>query len=273
MTHRLIHVGLGLFCIVCLSATSSLAQETEHQALLEGTQAYEAGKYGEAVDYFGAAIDRNDASANGHYNLGNALYKSERYEEAASQFQQAEEQAVAPKDKARALYNLGNSRLAQAQNAQQGTQSNSGDHLKAAIDAYKQALRHHPQDFDAKNNLATAYRLLRQQQPPQQKNQNDQQQNKEQNQDNQQSQNDQQQNQRQKQNQQNQEQQNQQQQNPAQPEQKQPKKEQQPSGEPREITKAEAKRILEMVEQGDKRVQRRLLEQRRSVPRKIEKKW
>lgn len=268
MIHRLTRVGLGLFCISCLLATSSLAQETEHQALLEGTKAYEAGKYGEAVDYFGAAIDRNNASVNGHYNLGNALYKSERYEEAASEFQQAEEQATTPKDKARALYNLGNSRLAQAQGSQQGIQPNNSDHLKAAIDAYKQALRHHPQDFDAKNNLATAYRLLRQQQPPQQQNQ-------EQNQDNQQNQSEQQKKQQQEQQQQNQEQQNQQQQqqNPSQPDQKQPKKEQPPSGEPRDITEAEAKRLLEMVEQGDKRVQRRLLEQRRSVPRKIEKKW
>lgn len=247
-----------------------LAQETEHRALLKGTQAYENGKYGEAVDHFGNAIDRNEASANGYYNLGNALYKTERYEEAASQFQQAGEQASTPKDKARALYNLGNSRLAQAQAPQQGTQSNSGEHLQAAIDAYKQALRHHPQDFDAKNNLATAYRLLRQQQPKQeQQQQNQQKDQKNDNQDNKQQQQNQ---QEQQQNQSKDQQDNKQQPQPKDQQQPQPPKDQ-PAGEPREITKEEAKRLLEMVEQGDKRVQRRLLEQRRSVPRQIEKKW
>ena len=253
--------------ISCLLANSVAAQDTEHQALLNGTQAYEAGKYGEAVDHFGDAIDRNEASINGHYNLGNALYKTERYDEAAAEFQQAEEQATTPKDNASALYNLGNSRLAQAQAAQQGTQSNSGDHLQGAIDAYKQALRHQPQDFEAKNNLATAYRLLRQQQPKQQNQQQQQNQNQ-QNQDNKDNQQ-----QQQNQQQQNQEDNNQPPPKPDQPQQQNPPKEKPASGEPREITKEEAKRLLEMVEQGDKRVQRRLLEQRRSVPKQIEKKW
>lgn len=268
-----------LCCWMCLVANGLWAQESEHTALLEGTQAYKDGNYRTAIDWFGKAIEDNTQSHKGHFNLGNALYKAKRYQEAASQFEQAQDYASTPEAKGAAYYNLGNSRLALAQAQQQDPQqpqNASSDHLKGAIDAYKQALRHNPKDYEAKNNLATAYKLLRQQQPPppQEEQQNDQNKDDNDNQQNQQEQN------QQQQDQQDQQDQGQDEQNtPQQPQ--SPPEEQQPidntneptSTESREMTDIEAKRLLEMVEQEDKRVQRQRLERRRSKPRTIEKKW
>lgn len=267
-------LGMFLLLWVGLSANGLLAQSTEHGALLEGTHAYEQGNYDRAINHFGAAIEHNDRSLQGHYNLGNALYKTKRYEEAASQFQQAEEQAQTPEDKARAWYNLGNSRLAQAQQGQQSAQSDKGKHLKAAIDAYKQALRLHPRDYEAKNNLAAAYKLLRQQEPPQQQQEQNNQQNNQEDQD-QKDNEDQQDSDNPSENQDNKDGQDEQPpQNQDQPQDNPSDSNEEPSStEPREMTDAEAKRLLEMAEQNDKQVQRRLLEQRRSPPRKIDKKW
>ena len=265
--------GIWICCLVL--AHGLWAQASEHSALLEGTQAYQQGNYRSAIDYFGTAIDHNNQSHQGHYNLGNAFYKAKRYDEAATQFQRAKEQAPTSSDAARALYNLGNTRLAQAQQPDQGTQSETGDHLNAAIDAYKQALRLNPRDYDAKNNLATAYKLLRQQQPPpnpkDQPNpdQDPKDQEEQEEQDNQEQQNQQEQSQ-----DSNQEQQNQPDPPQEQPQSPQEEKKAPPaSSEPREMTVEEAKRLLERIEEDDKRVQRRLLEQKRSKPTNIEKKW
>lgn len=263
-------------CIVVLLliiSTQWTWAQTEHSALLEGSQAYQDGNFNTAINHFQAAIDKNEESLKGHYNLGNALFRNKQYDAAIPHFQTAAEQAENDQYKAQAFYNLGNSYLAQAQ-AQKSPNKERQTQLEAAIGAYKSALRNNPKDFEAKNNLATAYKLLRQQQPPQNQ-QNQQQQDQQDQQDNQDNQ-DNKENNSSDNNQQNQQQEQDQNQQNSQEEQPiDNTNEPQPSNRtPEEMSKAEAKRLLQVVAEDDKDVQERLMQrQQQRVPKKGDKTW
>ena len=259
--------------LLFIGMSAVLHAQTEHSALLQGNQAYQDGNFRSAISLFQQAITKNENSLKGHYNLGNALYKNGQYATATEHFQQAVEQAEGKQQKANALYNLGNSYLAQAQ-AQQAPSKEGKTQLEAAISAYKAALRNNPNDFEAKNNLATAYKLLRKQQPPQnQQQQNQQQQNNQNNQeDNQENSSD-------KNNSQNQEQEgNEEQQNPPNPQQQeQPidntNEPQSKDMTPKEMSKEEAKRLLQVIAEDDKDIQERLMQRQQRTPRKGDKTW
>ncbi|MGH1338496.1 MAG: tetratricopeptide repeat protein [Aureispira sp.] len=257
-----------------LTTTSQLWAQTEHSALLEGSQAYQGGNFQTAISHFQQAVDKNEESLKGHYNLGNSFYKDKQYEAAVSHFQRASEQASNNQQKAQALYNLGNSYLAQAQ-AQEAPNKDSKTQLESAIEAYKSALRNNPKDFEAKNNLATAYKLLRQQQPPQKEQQDQKKQQSDQ--DQQQDQEDKEQDSSDKKNQKKQQGDQQDQQNPQEAPKEQPidnTNEQKPSAaSPKEMSKAEAKRLLQVVAEDDKDVQERLMQRQQQPPRKGDKTW
>lgn len=274
----------GLLSVVMLS---QLQAQNEHQSLREGTVAYEQQKFEEAEGYFQRALNANENSLKGSFNLGNSLFKLKRFDEAALQFEQATHQAEDDQQKSKAFYNLGNTRLAQAQNQAgipQGGQAQlavpseeSQEQLEQAIDAYKRALRYNSQDYDAKNNLAAAYRLLRkQQQQQQEQQQNQQNNNQEQDQDQDQENKQQQDKEQQNQEQQEQEQQEQNQQNQ---EQQQPPKNQEQQEQPSQATEAkpmkkdEVERLMDIIEQEDKRVQEKMMKRKRLKQDKPEKDW
>jgi tetratricopeptide (TPR) repeat protein len=258
--------------LLFLGSVGLLEAQTEHSSLLEGSQAYQDGNFNTAINWFQKVVEHNDESIKGHYNLGNALYKNKQYEAASKHFQQAAEQASDDQTKANALYNLGNSHLAQAQ-SQKAPNKNSKKQLESAIDAYKAALRNNPSDYDAKNNLATAYKLLRQQQPPeqQQNQQNKEQQNQQDEQDKQDEEQQDAQNGKQGEEQQDQEQ------APPNPDEERPvdntndTKPQEIS--PEEISKLGTDRLLQIAAEADKNVQERLMQRQRRPPQTGGKKW
>ena len=100
-----------------------------------------------------------------NYNLGAALYRQEKYEDAAESFQYvAGENSFDKKIRSKAYHNLGNSLMKQ-------------EKYKESIDAYKNALKLNPSDMDTKYNLEYAKKKLfaqqqQQQQKQQQQNQN-----------------------------------------------------------------------------------------------------
>lgn len=104
-----------------------------------------------------------------NYNLGNSLYRQERYEEAGKAFESVAKNKSSSKDlRERAYHNYGNSLLKQ-------------EKYKESIDAYKEALKLNPKDMDTKYNLEYARKKMMQQMQQQQQNQN-QDQNQDQNQ-------------------------------------------------------------------------------------------
>lgn len=154
-------------------------------------------KFSNAETEYRKALNKKPNDLQWNFNLADAIYKQNRFDEAAGKFADLAEKMETPEEKARVLHNLGNSQLMNSK-------------IDESIESYKKALRKNPTDWDTKYNLAYA-QLLKKQQEQQQQNQDknqdkqdqnkdQQEQNKDQNKDNQDQQNQDQQQQQQQQN-------------------------------------------------------------------------
>ena len=240
-----------LFILFILSVLSvSVYAQKERKYIREGNREFEDGNFENSeIAYRKAADLEKTKTHKPAFNIGDALYKQEKYDDAASQFQSIAESELSKDEKAKVFHNLGNSFL----------QNNK---LQESIEAYKNALRNNPNDLDTKYNLAYAQKKLQQQQQQQNPDQN---QNKDQNEDqNQQDQNkDQNKDQQDKnQDQQNKQDQNKQDQNQEQQQQQQPK-----------ISKEDAERILQALANDEKKTQQKVKEQKAAAKVKVEKEW
>jgi len=218
----------------------------------EGNRQYNAEKPVDAERSYRKALDVDDKSNLAAFNLGNAMYRQQKYEEAGIEYKKVASETTDKMDKARAYHNLGNSYLQQQK-------------LKESIEAYKQALRNNPNDMDTKYNLSYAMNLLKEQEQQQQNQDN---QNNQNNQDNQDQQNQDQQNQ-DNQNRQDQDQQQQQQQDQQKDEMQQKQQQQQ-----QQISREDAQRMLDAIAQEEKELLEKLQQKERAGYRpKIEKNW
>jgi Ca-activated chloride channel family protein len=117
-----------------------------------GNRAYRNGAYDQSLDKYREAQIAAPDNPILHFNIGDALYKIGKTEEAATAFQRA----LAGKDarlRSQAYYNLGNSAYRKEQ-------------LDEALEYYKKALDINPGDRDAKYNFEY---ILRQKAMPQSK--------------------------------------------------------------------------------------------------------
>lgn len=226
--------------LVIFIALSCIAQgwaQKESADVRRGNKQYNDSNYTEAEVNYRRALDKNNQSFEGHFNLGDALFRQEKYPEALEQYAKAE-QLLNANDKLRkeqldsrlaaTYHNMGNALYAQQQ-------------YDKAVAAYQQSLRLNPKDNDTRYNLVKAMQQLQQQQ--QQQNQDQQQQNKEQQQ----------------------QEQEQQQQQEQQNQQDQQQNEQQ-------MDKETAEQILQALEQDEQETQEKLQRQQ-GKKRRVEKEW
>lgn len=207
-----------------------------------GNDEYTEGKYTDAEVNYRKALEKEAELVQGHFNLGNALHKQGKQEEAVRQYEQAINRAVDAETKANGYYNVGNSFLSQQK-------------YQEAIQSYVEGLKLKPDDADAKYNLSYALDMLQQQEQQQKQ----QQQNKDKNQQNQDNKNQ----------QQDQQQQQQKQDQPPPKQQPQP----QPSSQPqRQMSKEQAERILDVLKNSERDIQKKL-RVRQAVRPKGEKDW
>ena len=198
-----------------------------------GNKQYRKQNFTEAEVDYRRALDTNKDSYEAHYNLGDALFKQDKYAEAQKEFETAARMLEPKKDKertAKAMHNIGNCCFAQQQ-------------YNKAVAAYQESLRANPKDNDTRYNLVKAMEMLQQQQQEQQQQQNQDQQ--------------QQQQQEQQQEQQEQEQQDQQQQQQEQQDQ---------------MDKETAEQILQALEQDEQDTQEKMQRQQ-GKKRRVEKEW
>lgn len=241
----------ALFCLI--AGLPSTAGAQTHRALIgEGNEAFESGKFPDAEVEYKKALQEYPDSKVGQFNLGDAYYKQQRYDEAREAFSTFAATGEDSPQASKAFYNLGNT-LFQA------------GKLEESIEAYKQALRFDPSDNDARHNLELARKKKKEEEK---KDQDKDQKNKDQKndkQDKQQNQN------QQKQDQQDQQDKQQQQQQPQdqqqQQQQPQPQKAQQ-----NQIPKDQAERILEALRNSEKEIQKQI-RKREGVRIKTEKDW
>lgn len=222
-----------------LFATNVFAQK-ERKYIRQGNREFENEKFEESEIDYRKAIDLDEKkSYKPLFNVGDALYKQEKYEEAIDQFNNLADYELRKEEKAKIYHNLGNSLL----------QSNK---LQESIEAYKNALRNNPNDMDTKYNLAYAQKKLEEQQQQQDQNQDQNQDNQDQDQD-----------------QKNQDNQDQNQQDKQEQNQDQQQQQQQP-----EISKEDAERILQALANDEKETQKKVKEQQAAAAKvKTEKEW
>lgn len=137
--------------VLLLSGLIVQAQEVREK-VQEGNKAFEEGAFDQAEIKYREALKSSKLKhkATPQFNLGDALYKQERWQEARAAFEASLAEIEDPVDKADAYHNLGNSLMKE-------------EKLEDAIEAYKNALKNNPAAEDTRQNLAQALMLKKKQ--------------------------------------------------------------------------------------------------------------
>lgn len=132
-------------------------QENYRTLVHEGNQKFDGKDYDGASSKYMEAVKSNDKDFTAHYNMGNALYKSKKYEEAKAEFEKAEKLSQTLPDKAAALHNLGNTYMQMSE-------------PEKAADYYKKALKQNPYSEATRKNYEIAKLKEKEQQQKNQEN-------------------------------------------------------------------------------------------------------
>ena len=135
--------------LLVLSAGILMAQP-DRAEIRRGNQAFGREKFAAAELEYRRALEKDSTSFTAHYNLSNAKYRQEEYEQAENELKSRIDSLSLPQQRANAFHNLGNTQLMQKKYAE-------------SIDSYKQSLRLRPNDMETKSNLAYAQKMLQNQ--------------------------------------------------------------------------------------------------------------
>jgi len=144
----------------------NLHAQKPSQHIKRGNQEFAEGQYTEAEALYRRALETpNKWEQHAMFNLGNALYKQGKYEDAEQLLQLlSQNQQIKNNDKAQVYHNLGNAQVKQQK-------------FKESIQSYIEALKIQPNDEDTRYNLSYAMKMLQQQQENQDNNQDNQEEN------------------------------------------------------------------------------------------------
>ena len=152
LSYSLKNFGLILFLLASISGS---AQEEEAQISLSNNYVFEGNSlvdenFIEAEKKYRLGVSAKQKNAAGSYNLGNAYYKSELYDEAMLRYLEAVNNSGLKLEKHKAYHNIGNTLMRQKR-------------CKEAVSAYKNALRNSPSDDESRYNLALAQECAKEQ--------------------------------------------------------------------------------------------------------------
>ena len=160
--HILTAVLLGLFVALPAGAASP------DEAVRQGNALYDAGNFDAAARQYDAAAQALPDAAVVHFNLGNALFKQRRFDDAVKHYARALMTASPGSTglEGRLKYNLGNVAFQRALQALPHAQQ-ARLHLRSAVTYYRDSRAVDPQNVAARYNLELAHTLLRRLQQPQ----------------------------------------------------------------------------------------------------------
>jgi len=138
-----------LFILSLLMCFTSMSQNKK-SFLRDGNELYADSSFNEAEMQYRKSLEKDQDYFNASFNLADAIYKQERYEESSALFNALKDDAPTETDLAKVYHNLGNSLVKEQK-------------LEEAIDAYKSALRINPNDKDTRHNLALTHQQKKQQ--------------------------------------------------------------------------------------------------------------
>jgi hypothetical protein len=171
----------GLIVVTSLN----LFAQAERKYIRKGTKEYSEKKYGNSEVTYQKAVDTKPGSFEANFNLGDALYKQEKYDDAIKKFSTLRDQTKEKQNLALINHNIGNCFLNKTAKLLKDNKLDSAiNNVNQSIDAYKNSLRNNPEDRQTKHNLGYANllkKMLEDQKKNQQNNKNKD--NKDQNQD------------------------------------------------------------------------------------------
>ena len=145
-----------LMILLAFAITPTVFAQKERKFVREGNAFYADGlkdttkldtiTFGKAEVAYRRALEIKPEDFHWQFNLANSIYKQNKGEQAATEFEKLAEKATEPAEKSMVYHNLGNSLLAQKK-------------FDPSIDAYKKALRITPNDPETKYNLAYAMKM------------------------------------------------------------------------------------------------------------------
>jgi len=144
-----------LFILSLLICITSFAQNKK-SFLRDGNELYNDSSYNDAEIQYRKSLEKDQDYFKASFNLADAVYKQERYEESSALFDALIDNAPTENDLAKVYHNLGNS-LTQEQK------------LEEAIEAYKNALRINPNDAETRHNLALSKKQKQEQEQQEEK--------------------------------------------------------------------------------------------------------
>jgi Ca-activated chloride channel homolog len=150
------------------------AQRGVNHDIRSGNNAYERSDFTKAESKYRDALDKNKNHLHANFNLGAALYRQNRFEEAATYYRNLLQSPLDSATHNAAAYNYGNAMLQQYLNADPDETPEKNQFLQQATKAYMDALLHNPHDDDARHNLSVALKLRHESPPPNQQQQNEQ---------------------------------------------------------------------------------------------------
>ncbi len=147
-----------LFILYFLFLSMGLMAQSERKMTRKGNTQYETGNFVDAEINYKKALEKNGDLLEAQFNLGDALVKQERYDEALASFENVSSLTEDKNLKANALHNKGNVLL-------------SKQDLEGALESYKASLRIDPKDNETRYNYAFVKKQLEQQQQQEQEQQ------------------------------------------------------------------------------------------------------
>jgi len=138
-----------IFILLIFIAGIANTQEL-NKIILQGNEAYQKADYKTATGAYEKALQMEPNNIPGKYNLANALYKQNQFENAAANYLSIIKNTSDHSILSKAWYNLGNSFIQQKK-------------IQDAINAYRQSLLLDPADNDTRENLQKAINEKQQQ--------------------------------------------------------------------------------------------------------------
>jgi Ca-activated chloride channel homolog len=228
-----------LFILSLLMCITSFAQNKK-SFLRDGNELYTDSSYNDAEMHYRKSLEKDQDYFKASFNLADAVYKQERYEESSALFDALIDNAPTENDLAKVYHNLGNS-LTQEQK------------LEEAIEAYKNALRINPNDAETRHNLALSKKQKQEQEQQEEKKEENKEEKKDQEKDK--------------------EGEDKQEQNKEQ-EKEDEEKENQPEEKKEEMSKEDAEKMLEAIQQEEKELHEELQKKKVTGKRvKVLKDW
>lgn len=158
-----IKISLLIITLLSLACFEANAQK-ERKFIRKGNGLFEDKNFENSEVEYRKALDKDVASFEAAFNLGDALYKQKKYDEALEQFQTLAASETNPQRLGLLHHNIGNTLLVNKK-------------IDESIEAYKQSLRHSPNSKETKYNLEYARKMKEKEEQKKKQQQNKDQQN------------------------------------------------------------------------------------------------